>query len=532
MQIERRPIDILESRKATFQTQLTTWSAIESKLNSLMSAAQDIDTLNEFLVKSATSNDTDILTVTADADAAAGSHEVLINQLATNQIHAHEDGWADLDTTAVNDSGDDEYFSFRYGDTNYTLTVPDGTTLQGLVNLLNNDEDNPGVTASIINDGSGGADPYHLILAGDETGEDNDIEIINTGPNPTDLNGNYFREGNWDATQVAQNSQIRVDGFPDPDWNWPTPWIESDTNSVEGIIPGITLNLKDVSGGSAIRIEISIDHSAIKSKVNSLVTAYNDVIETINVLTAYDTENKTAAPLAGSSLARSIRTDLMSLVASNIPGTEDGDDYRVVAQAGLTMISGGLLKLDAEELEEALEDDAEAVARLFAFDSTTSSTFVSVSDYDENTVGGTYDFTFTYDADGNINEGGTNTINGENAIIHGDNLLGGANGSNVEGLLVTLTNPGGGPTSLSGTITVYTGFSVLLANKIDAMTETDGSLDINTDRINDTIDLLEDRMENYERRLISVEENYNRRFLAMEILVGNLKMQSNFLASG
>ena len=529
MEIERRPVYTLKVRRSTYQSQLTNWNAIESKLEALASKAKALDTLNEFLAKSATTTDSDILTVTANADAAPASHDIIVNQLATNHVHAHRSGWSDLNTTAVNNSGGDQSFSYTYAGTSTTITVPDGTTLQGLIDLVNRDPDNPGVTASVINDGSGGANPYHLMLSGDDTGSSNDVSINDA---QTDLfDGTYFDEANWDATQTAQNAEIRVDGFPDPGWGWPNPWIESDSNDIEDVIPGVTLHLHDDSGGSAIQIGISLDTTEIKSNIELLVNAYNDVIDTINSTTRYDAENETAGPLIGDSLARSIKNTLLTLIAENIPGTDDTDEYRSLARIGLSLTAGGKLEIDKDELDEALEDDPSAVARLFVFNSESSSNFVSVTGHDENSVGGTYNFTLTYDADGKITSG-TNTLNGVDVIIHGDSIVEGAEGTDVEGLLLLLTDPGDGPNSISGQVTVFTGFSVLLANEITRWTdEYEGILKNTRDGINDSIDLLDERIESWDRRLETIQENYERKFLQMEILIGQLQTQGGFLSS-
>lgn len=533
MQIERRPVDIIQSRKTTFQSQLTNWGAVESKLNSLKSAAEGIDTPNELLVKTATSANTDILTVSAKAGAIPGSHSILINQIATSAILVHETGWADMNTTPVNNSGSAQSFSFQYGDEVLTVEVPHGTTLRGLARLINNNSDNPGVTASIINDGGGGAAPYHLVLTGQNTGEDYSITIIDTIDNPTDLGtGDEFDMAEWEETQTAQNAELRVDGFPNPDWGWPNPWIESASNTIVDIIPDVTLYLKDDSGGQTVNIEVSLDKSAVKSKVSSLISSFNDLVGLLNTLTSYNSETKTAGPLAQDSFAKSLRGELTAFIASNIPGTTENDVYRSLGQVGLSLTSGGKLKLDNTRFDNALDDDAVAVARLFCFDAEVSTSFITVAGNSVDTQGGTFDFTLSYDAQGALDPNGANTIAGENATIHGRSLAAGAKGSPVEGLQLLLANPGNGPNTLSGTVQIYKGLGALLASRIDELTDSmDGRLKFTRDRINDTIDNLNDRIAAWDKRLAAIEENYNRRFQAMETLIGQLRSTGNYLAS-
>lgn len=531
VQLERRPLVLLEERRATHKSQLNNWSGIESKLSALRSAADAIESSNELLTKSISTSDDTILTASGDSEAIPGTHQILINQLASNHILAHTAGWADTETTEVNSSGSNKSFSYSYAGENFTVTVPDGTTLAGLVRLINNDPDNPGVVASILNDGNGGATPYHLILAGKDQGEDNTIAILDTVGNPTNLgDGDDFDAAAWSTTQTAKNSQIRVDGFPDPGWGWPTPWIEADSNEVEDVIPGVKLRLQNVTSGTPIQIEIALNKADVKAKVNSLIKAYNDVVSTVNTLTSYNTETSTSGPLASDTLARSLRSEFTSLVASPIPGADEDDRFTSLGEIGVKLSAGGTLKLDSSKFDEALDIDPQAVARLLVFESAASTGYVSVERHTDATVGGNYAFSIAYDASGNIDPNGTNTIGGEPATIQGDVILSGKSDTDVEGLLLRLTNPGGGPATLNGTLKIYTGLAAMLTSKINQMTDSiDGQLTLNKERIKDQVENLDDRIANWEVRMKKIEENFNKRFQAMETLIGQLRTQSNYL---
>jgi len=532
MVLEQRPMVALETRRSGFESQLSQWSAVEAKLSALKASTDAIESSDELLTKSISSSDKDILTASSDSTAIPGSHKVIVNQLASNQVLVHKLGWVDIDTTAVNSSGVAESFSYSYAGENFTVAVPNGTTLNGLVNQINTDTENPGVTASILNDGSGGATAYHLVMSGNDTGADNTITILDTLANPTDLgDGTTFDDTNWSVTQTAKNSQIRVDGFPDPAWGWATPWIQSATNDVKDIIPGVTLQLKNTTDTTPVQIEISLDKADVKQKVGDVVKAFNEVINIVNSLTSYDLQNKIAGPLANDSLAKSLRSMLDGIVASPIPGTDETDRYRSLGEVGLKISSGGTVKLDAKKLDEALNEDAVAVARLFVFDSVSSSSLVSVVGHSDKTKGGNYAFDVTYDVDGEVDPGGTNTINGKPALIYGKTMIAGKPGTVVDGLNLMLADPGNGPATLSGSVKVYTGLASMLSAKIASMSdEIDGSLKTNHDRINEQIKNLNNQIDGWDERLKRVEANYNKRFQAMETLIGQLKTQSNSLA--
>ena len=73
-------------------------------------------------------------------------------------------------------AGDEATFSYIIGDTEVSLSVAADTSLEKLAELINQDADNPGITASIINTGYGDK-PFQLLLKADNTGEDNRISI-------------------------------------------------------------------------------------------------------------------------------------------------------------------------------------------------------------------------------------------------------------------------------------------------------------------------------------------------------------------
>jgi flagellar hook-associated protein 2 len=185
MAIERRRTVLLDNRKKENETKLSLWAQIQSKVALLQGAAQGIDTRSEFAVKSASSSDTTIVAVTADASAATGAHTVEALQLAKAHRIAAQ-GWADKNSTGVGDSGGNFVMTIN----GQTITVADAdlssaTTLEQLRNLINSSPDNNDlVTASILDDGSS-SNRYRLVLTSNDTGSANEIAITS---NPTNLN--------------------------------------------------------------------------------------------------------------------------------------------------------------------------------------------------------------------------------------------------------------------------------------------------------------------------------------------------------
>jgi flagellar hook-associated protein 2 len=515
MQIESQPVVLLEGKKDNYELKLESWQSINSSLLSLKTTMMGMDDLNEMLTKAANSTNTSIATATANSAAATGSYTLEINQLAQSDIWTH-DGWADENTTAVNSTGSDQTFEYSIDGTTYTVTVPDGATLAELAELINDDVNNPGVSATILNDGSGLATAYHLQLTG-QTGADNSITIEDGTLN--DFDNDNFGTG---PTQAAQNAQFRINSYPT------TTWIESSSNEVTGAISGVTLHLHSTNPGDTINITITNDNSAVKDKIQEFVDAYNEAVSLINAKTHYDEENEIAGPLFGDSRANGIRSDLQSIIAAYIPGLDDDARYASLGEIGIEFDSEGLLTIDDAKLTDALEEDFTSVGELFSKTYSSDSNNLTYFYSTEQTQGGIYNVIANYDTSGNLTSA---TINGHTASIEGNYIIG-AEGQPEAGLRIEFTDPGGGAGSVSAEIRLGTGAAVQVANRVEFLTDAvDGTITVAEDGIEDAIESIERQIERWEKRLATKQEQLEQQFLAMEILVGQMQSTGNYLSA-
>lgn len=408
MQIKRQPIDRLQARMDEADRKKGAWSSIQAKLEALQSASNRIDTRTELLKKTATSTDTTQVSVSADADAVSATHTVIVNQLAQAEVEVHS-GWADIGTTPVK-TGSAGQFDYSFAGTNYSVTVPAGTKLNELVQLINNDVNNPGIVASTIDDG-GGSDPVHLVLSSKEPGSSNTIAVLDT----TDLGstGTEFDSGTFTETQTAQDSEIRVDGYP------PASWIVRESNNIDDVIEGLTLTLKDTTDASGIEITISTDDASIKQNIKDWVNSYNDVMDTIATLTRYDSENKIQGVLMNDSQVFRVRSNLQEIATNEIPGIRDNATYNNLSSIGIKSGTDNKLTVDDSDLSDALDADIDSVVELFIFSHSSTDQALQYFAKTEATDGGNYQVTATYLANGKLDANGTNTIGGYEATVEG-----------------------------------------------------------------------------------------------------------------
>lgn len=170
MTIESRRLATYQVDQNDYGNQLDAVDELRAKINSLKSAAASLADTDSMGIYNATSSDNDVLSVSASSEATAGSHSVAINQLATADTWIQEASPFNYETDYV---GGGVFIYSYHNQERVITTVEDETKLEDLVNLINNDEDNPGVSASLLYQGG----TYHLMLSGQETGEDYQISV-------------------------------------------------------------------------------------------------------------------------------------------------------------------------------------------------------------------------------------------------------------------------------------------------------------------------------------------------------------------
>ena len=192
--------------------------------------------------------------------------------------------------TAVTTS--DTTLAYKLGTSGQTVNVavPANTTLTQLADLINKASDNPGVTATVVNSGTG-ANPFHLVLTANKTGEDNRISIVTplTDLALTELQG---------ADGASLNASLKVDGVT---------YERQSNTGITDVLQGVTLNLK---GTGSTSFQITSDTSSIADSVKGLVKSFQDAIQEVKTQTAYDSQTRTFGPLANSSALQGLSGEL------------------------------------------------------------------------------------------------------------------------------------------------------------------------------------------------------------------------------
>ncbi|MCP4716531.1 MAG: flagellar filament capping protein FliD, partial [Deltaproteobacteria bacterium] len=440
---------------------------------------------------------------------------------AEKEIHS---GFIDQDTTPV--TTETSSFSYTYNGKQRTLSVDDGTTLSQLVDQINNDSLNPGVTASIIDDGSGLSTAYHLVLTGDDTGSAYKIENINTT-----FTQSLFTNGSFSESQSAQNAMLKIDGYPTGD-----NYLQRTSNTITDVIAGLTLAL---TGAGTSTVTVNNDTEAIKQNISDFVDAFNDIRRYIKEQTSYDTETEESGILLGNYGIDTIKNRLNSITSSVPSGFRTSEDtYVNLMQLGISTDANtgsetsGELVIDYAALDEALTADPQAVADFFSEYFTGRSTSDSMS-YDSYIPGitdpGTYFVEFNGGASptARVRASGSDTWYSAEWDATSETIT--VSGGAGSGLSIRIGDPS---LSFSGEIDLKRGLAGDLKEELDFLSNADsGPLGVLEENYNDIIDMIETKIENEEERIALYEQRLVERYARLEQVLTELNAQSRSLDS-
>ncbi|MGQ9499140.1 MAG: flagellar filament capping protein FliD, partial [Dissulfurimicrobium sp.] len=180
-QVDQAPIDKLKAQQTRAQDQYNAFNTLNQGLLSIKAQALNLSLQSTFIKRDISTGPEGVISASVSDGAAIGTHQITVNQVAKASLW--QGTGVNATTSVINSSGSNQTFAYHIGTgPTISLTVANGTTLQGLADLINNDIHNPGVTASVINDGSA-TNPYHLVLTANATGENSRIYIDTQLPN-------------------------------------------------------------------------------------------------------------------------------------------------------------------------------------------------------------------------------------------------------------------------------------------------------------------------------------------------------------
>ncbi len=328
MQIERRPVVLLEQRVQTYQQRMDAWRDVNMRLASLETKLSDLLLRSAYEARKATSTDQEVVTASANNSAAPGTYEIEVLALA----RSHRVVSDRLEEELPLGLADGESKSFTVNDV--TITVEAGDTLQTIADKLNAAEDAK-VTATVIDN--------RLVIEGKETGVELHFSDSDDSDGVLQALGILKADGEPQTIQAPQHARVKVNGIE----------IERPSNEVE-VVEGVTFTLR--GEGTAV-ITVAKDVSGAVAKIKDVVDQLNSAMDFMSSRLAKDGILQGDATLVR--LQSSLRLAFMDRA-------DTGGKLTTLSEIGITFTREGRAELDESKLREALEEDAHGVYLLLA----------------------------------------------------------------------------------------------------------------------------------------------------------------------
>ncbi|MCP4375930.1 MAG: flagellar filament capping protein FliD [bacterium] len=506
----------------------------ESDITDVVLSASTAYTMNEIAtlinVRSQAVNGYDAATVEVDAQTSKSYLRLTAQNTATTgtmtQTLTAGDAVAELNDDAdwTKTAVGTGTFSYTYNSVTRSISASADTTLEGLRDLINNDAQNPGVSASILEYNS----TQHLVLAGKDTGTSYSITVNNLATTIAGFDTTDFIE-----TQAAQNIELRVDGYP------AAAWISRDSNTITDVIPNVTITARTTG---TTTVDINRDTTALHGEMVNLVEVYNGLVTKINAYAGYDDDTETGGVLQGDSTITRLLDSLRTGVGSPVPGFLSGTDtYTMAAEIGLEFgkrDSNGLpvfedigkMALDTSVLTEALTTDYQAVLDLIGGSGTGTSdaSDVQFTSSHETTVGGDYNVRVEFDATGTVTSA---TIKKESetewrSMTVNGNTLSGVGGNAEQYLNLTAVWDGSGAYTSNADIRVRQGFGNVLYDRVsELLDDATGVIRVKRNQYDSAMDNVDRNIENQQRLLETKQKNLEAKYARLEATLARLDSQ-------
>ncbi len=371
-----KPYETKIETNTTKQKALTELTTKLAAFQSAVSSLGDSTAFGKRKVTPSVTGDSAAATLTASNGVSVQNLSVKVEKIAQKDVFQSKG--LDKDTDKVPTAGE---FTIKQNGKEYTIKVGATTTYADLAEQINSATDG-NVIAKIIRTGEAGT-PYRFTLSSKETGADNAITFKDdknilkglgwTLKTPSGTDGFSSLEDAKSEYHLkkAQDAEFTLDGVK----------MYRSTNEIKDIGAGLTLNL--LKAGE-INFDIKQDSEGLTSTMEELVEKYNELVNYLNDVTAYDSETKVSGDLADVNEVKSLRSTInkMLFTSQSIEGTTTDDKGNKtktnvlvsVLDFGLSLNDTSksnssqlaLLKFDSAKFEKKFAEDPDFAESFFS----------------------------------------------------------------------------------------------------------------------------------------------------------------------
>lgn len=390
LEAERTPVEnSLNRQEAKYTTELSGVGLMRSAIADFQTSLSALSNADNFTIRELSNGNTDALEASVSNDAAVGSYNIDVTNLAENH------SLASTAYTDINEEIGTGTLTIRFGTitgpgftsfavnpdkATQTLTIDSSNnTLAGLRDYINNNDF--GFSAAIINDGTG----YRLSLMSSSSGASSAMEITvdDSDGLPNDTNGLSNLAYNASATnlietQAAEDAALTINGLA----------VTSSTNLLSDVLEGVEMELLEETDGSVFRLRVTEDSGTLSDSINAMVEGFNSMMVSLNDLGSVSSDGSSTGILAGDATLRNFMNRVRSLLTSPVDGLSDS--VTALVDIGITTQADGTLSIDSSRFNAALTENPVDVMALFAPIGQASDSQITFNDSATTSVAGAY----------------------------------------------------------------------------------------------------------------------------------------------
>lgn len=371
-----KPYETKIETNTTKQKALTELTTKLAAFQSAVSSLGDSTAFGKRKVTPSVTGDSAAATLTASNGVSVQNLSVKVDKIALKDVFQSKG--LTKDTEQVGQAGQ---FTIKQNGKEYKIDVGATTTYADLAEKINSATDG-NVIAKIVRTGEAST-PYRLTLSSKETGADNaitfkdDSKILSklgwTLKTPSGTDGFSSLEDAKSEYHLkkAQDAEFTLDGVK----------MYRSTNEIKDIGAGLTLNL--LKAGE-INFDIKQDSEGLTSTMEELVEKYNELVNYLNDVTAYDSETKVSGDLADVIEVKNLRSSINKILftSQSVEGTTTDDKGNKtktnvlvsVLDFGLSLNDTSksnsnqlaLLKFDSAKFEKKFAEDPDFAESFFS----------------------------------------------------------------------------------------------------------------------------------------------------------------------
>ncbi len=355
--VERLPKqDALNSAKAASEAAISAYSVLSFQIGQLRNAFANLNDAAELTSASGSSSQSSNVSVTTATGAAlSGTHEISVSQLAYSQRNV-SNVFASSTTSLNGGAAFDIFLTVgNASTTNETISIAAGDdTPVGIVNTIN--RAGLGFTATLV-DTSGDGSSYKIILEG-PSGAEGQFSVSSASSTALGFGDETT------ALRTAQDAIFEVDGVE----------VNRASNTIDDVLTGVTFELKNtIDALSPATISISKDTDTLKTSLQTLVAAYNDLNYSINELGNPDSlEDEVGGALSNDRMfLRQLKDQLRTAIQSD-SSTPSGD-FTSLRDIGIEIDRNGDLTFDETAYDALAQASFDDISTMFSAGTTNQS---------------------------------------------------------------------------------------------------------------------------------------------------------------